>query len=212
MTRLTITFLLLLVTAGAPAQTFTTEQIMSDAEKVAGYFISNYPDVGADSYVGGKRRNSKIWTRGVFYEGLLNIYREQPREEWLKYTLDWGEYHNWISSSDSEARNANADYQCCGQAYLQLYRMNPAETVRMEHIKMRIDQMMETGKVNYWYWIDAIQMSMPVMAMLGDITGDESYWDYMYRSYQYTRNSHGGSKKGAAAEHNDGTVVPRLSV
>lgn len=196
MTRKNLTLLLLLVTAGASAQTFTTGSIMSDAEKVTGYFMRNYPDVGADSYVGGKRRNSKIWTRGVFYEGLLNIYREQPREEWLKYALDWGEYHNWISSSDNEARNANADYQCCGQAYLQLYRMDPAETVRMEHIKMRIDQMMETGKVNYWYWIDAIQMSMPVMAMLGDITGDESYWDYMYRSYQYTRNSHGGSKKG----------------
>ncbi len=196
MTRLIITFLLLLVTTGTPAQTFTTEQIMTDAEKVAGYFMRNYPDVGADSYVGGKRRNSKIWTRSVFYEGLLNIYREQPREEWLKYALDWGEHHKWISSSDNEARNANADYQCCGQAYLQLYQMEPAETVRMEHIKMRIDQMMATGRVDFWHWIDAIQMSMPVMALLGDITGDENYWDYMYRSYQYTRNSHGGSKKG----------------
>lgn len=196
MPRLTITILLLLATLAAPAQTFTSEHIMTDAEKVAGYFISRYPDVGADSYVGGKRRNSKIWTRSVFYEGLLNIYREQPREEWLKYTSSWGEYHKWISSSDNEARNANADYQCCGQAYLQLYQMEPAETVRMEHIKMRIDQMMATRKVDFWHWIDAIQMSMPVMALLGNITGDETYWDYMYRSYRYTRDSHGGSKKG----------------
>lgn len=196
MTRQLTSLLLLLIAYGAPAQTFTTEQIMSDAEKVAGYFISNYPDVGADSYVDGKRRNSKIWTRGVFYEGLLNIYREQPREEWLKYAVDWGNYHNWISSSDSEARRHNADYQCCGQAYLQLYLMDPAETVRKEHIKMRIDEMMATGKVDHWYWIDAIQMSMPVLALLGDITGDENYWDYMYRAYQYTRDKHGGSKKG----------------
>ena len=107
---------------------------MAAADKVAGYFITNYPDVGADSYVGGKKRNSKIWTRGVFYEGLLNMYRENPREDWLKYAVDWGEFHQWISSTDNEARSHNADYQCCGQSYLEMYLMDPAETVRMEHI------------------------------------------------------------------------------
>lgn len=195
MTRL-IAIALLLITASANAETFKSDSIMATAEKVAGYFMTNYPDVGADSYVGGKKRNSKIWTRSVFYEGLLNMYREQPREDWLKYATDWGEFHNWISSADNEAKNANADYQCCGQSYLQMYLMEPEQTQRMEHIKMRIDQMTATGKKDYWYWIDAIQMSMPVFALLGDITGDNTYWENMYELYMYTRNKHGGTKKG----------------
>lgn len=185
-----------LTATASKAGTFVSDTIMKHAENVASYFISHYPDVGADSYVDGKKRNSRIWTRSVFYEGLLNIHREQPKEEWLKYAEDWGVFHKWTSSSDNEARNANADYQCCGQAYLQMYLMKPSETVRMNHIKMRIDQMMATGKTDYWSWIDAIQMSMPVFALLGNITGDEEYWQRMYELYQFTRNRHGGSKKG----------------
>lgn len=163
---------------------------------VADYFISNYPDVGAKSYVGGKERNSKIWTRGVFYEGLLNLYREDPKPEWLKYALDWGEFHKWVSSSDTEAKANNADYQCCGQAYLQLYQMEPDEEKRMEHVKMRIDQTINTGRKDLWTWIDAIQMAMPVFAMLGEITGEDIYHERMWELYEFTRNKQGGSKKG----------------
>ncbi len=179
----------------ASAVELSSQDIMWQSEKVAAYFMNKYPDVGAKSYVGGKERNSKIWTRGVFYEGLLNLCREDPRDEWLKYALDWGEFHKWVSSSDTEAKRHNADYQCCGQAYLEMYMMDP-RPVRMEHIKKRIDQMIATGRVNYWTWVDAIQMSMPVIAMLGDITGDTSYWEYMYDAYMYTRDEQGGSKKG----------------
>lgn len=175
-------------------QPLSTQEVMTTAKKVTNYFITHYPDVGAESHVGGKTRNSRIWTRGVFYEGLLNMYREQPHEEWLKYALDWGEFHEWYSCTDSQRRHA--DFQCCGQAYLQLYMMDPTQTKRMEHIKMRIDDMMATDKIDDWYWIDAIQMAMPLFAMLGTITGDTDYWDRMYQMYAYTRNKHGGEKKG----------------
>lgn len=187
---------LLFAVIGTFADTFRSDSVMYNAEKVASYFMTRYPDVGADSYVGGKRRNSRIWTRSVFYEGLLNMYREQQRADWLKYTMDWAEFHKWTSSSDNEAKNANADYQCCGQSYLQLYLMDTTQTQRMEHIKMRIDQMIATGKTDYWSWIDAIQMSMPIFALLGDITGDMTYWEQMYKLYSFTRNKHGGDRKG----------------
>lgn len=181
------------------AQLPSTVDIMSVTEKVADKFIASYPDVGAKSYVGGKERNSKIWTRGVFYEGLLNAYRENPRADWLKYSTDWGDFHNWVSSTDTEAKAHNADYQCCGQSYLEMYMMEPDQEIRMQHIKMRIDQMIATGRNNFWYWIDAIQMSMPVMAMLGDITGDDTYWSVMNDLYVYTRDKQGGNSKGGGS-------------
>lgn len=174
-------------------------EVMSRSAEVAAYFMNAYPDVGATSNVGDKVRSSKIWTRSVFYEGLLNLWREEQRPEWLDYTVRWGEFHKWVSSSDTEAKAHNADYQCCGQSYLQLYMLDPSRTERMTHIKMRIDDMMATGRVNFWTWIDAIQMSMPVMAMLGDITGDTSYWTRMYELYAYTRDKQGGSKKGGGS-------------
>lgn len=39
------------------------------ATLVNDYFMRTYPDVGTKSYVGNKERTSKIWTRGVYYEG-----------------------------------------------------------------------------------------------------------------------------------------------
>ena len=173
---------------------FEADVVMATASKVADYFMATTPDVGADSYVGGKQRNSRIWTRGVFYEGLLNLYREEPRQEWLDYTVSWGEYHQWQTCNDAQLHNA--DFHCCGQAYLQLYQMEPEKTERMAHIRQRTDEVMASGRIDDWYWIDAIQMGMPNFALLGTITGDKSYWEYMYSMYQYTRNRHGGSKKG----------------
>lgn len=194
-------FLLLIICAaaalGAKAQLAPSAEIHESAARAARYFIAKYPDVGAKSYVGGKERNSKIWTRSVFYEGLMNLYREDGSDEWLDYALDWGEFHKYISSTDTEAKSHNADYQCCGQTYMQLYLLEPSREERMEHIKMRIDNMIATGRNNFWTWVDAIQMSMPVMALLGaTLDDDDYYYDAMHSLYMYSRDHQGGSKKG----------------
>lgn len=195
----------LMVLTGAALSSMAAEpmldpnDIMTTTELVADYFIANNPDVGAKSYVGGKERNSKIWTRGVFYEGLLNAYRENPRPDWLKYCVDWGEFHSWESSTDAEAKKHNADYQCCGQAYLQLYMMEPDKTERKAHIRMRIDDMISQNRLDYWSWVDAIQMSAPVMALLGETENDTRYTEHMYRMYRYTRDEQGGKSKGGGS-------------
>ena len=164
------------------------------ATLVNDYFMRTYPDVGAKSYVGGKERNSKIWTRGVYYEGLMAMYRQYQNEKWLKYTEDWGNFHKWTASADNAKRHA--DFQCCGQAFLDMYMLDSKETIRKAHIKGLIDEMMATNVINDWYWIDAIQMAMPIFAQLGKIEADERYFERMYEMYMYARNKHGGSKKG----------------
>lgn len=164
------------------------------ATLVNDYFMRNYPDVGANSYVGGKERNSKIWTRSVYYEGLMALYNQYPEAKWLAYAEDWGNFHQWISSNDNAKRHA--DFLCCGQAYLDLYMLKPDLEIRKTHIKSRIEEILATDIVNDWYWIDAIQMAMPIFAQLGSIEKDNRYFEQMYQMYMYTRNKHGGSKKG----------------
>lgn len=178
----------------ASAEMLSSATVMSTSEKVAAYFMKSTPDVGANSHVGGKTRNSRIWTRGIFYEGLLNLIREENRAEWVKYSVDWGNFHQWYSCTDEQARHA--DFQCCGQSYIQMYQMDPSQSQRIEHIKMRIDNMMATDKINDWYWVDAIQMAMPIFIQLGTITEDPAYYERAYEMYAYTRNRQGGSKKG----------------
>lgn len=173
------------------------DDVANQAILVNDYFMTKVcPDPTADSHVGGKVRNSRIWTRGVYYEGLMAMYRQLPVDSWLDYTEQWGNYHQWISNDTSAP--ANADYHCCGMAYLDMYNLDPTKTERKEHIKSHIDYLMNERKsINDWWWVDAVHMAMPIYAQLGVIENDPSYFEYMYDMYMYTRDKQGdtGSKK-----------------
>ena len=141
----------------------------------------------------------------IYYEGLMALHRQIPNEKWLKYAVNWGEYHKWITAGDNAKRHA--DYQCCGMAYLDMYNLDPTQSIRKDHIKMRIDDMINTSTINDWYWIDAIHMAMPIFAQLGVIENDDKYFRRMYEMYMFTRDKHGGSGKGGGLplfNENDG--------
>lgn len=56
-----------------------------------------------------------------------------------------------------------------------------------------MDSMIATQQVDDWWWIDALQMSMPIFSKLGRITGDKKYFDRNYEMYAYTKYKHGGN-------------------
>lgn len=152
------------------------------------YFMNKWPDVGK-RIVTNKERASNIWTRGVYYEGLMALYRIDPKPEYLDYAVRWADFHKW-DLRDGETYTRNADNQCAGQTYIELYLMDP-QPYKIEKIKASIDSMMRTDKIDDWNWIDAIQMAMPVFARLGVIYKEPKYWERMYAMYMYTRNKHG---------------------
>ena len=51
---------------------------------------------------------------------------------------------------------------------------------------------MASGRVDYWTWIDAIQMAMPVYVKMYAITKDQRYLDFAMKSYRWSRNECGG--------------------
>ncbi|MBQ8423323.1 MAG: glycoside hydrolase family 88 protein [Coprobacter sp.] len=187
------------VTAQTPADTtdnysydlvITQDSTFYYASLVNDYFMRICPDPTTDSYVGGKKRNSRIWTRGVYYEGLMAMYRQRPVTAWYEYTSEWGDFHEWVSN-DTKAPS-NADFHCCGMAYLDMYMLDTTKSIRKTHIKEHIDYLMyERKTINDWSWIDAVHMAMPIYAQLGVIENDTAYYEYMYNMYMYTRDKHG---------------------
>jgi rhamnogalacturonyl hydrolase YesR len=152
------------------------------------YFMTKYADYTQTSNV-GKIRPSNIWTRGVYYEGLMAVYRLDPRREYYDYMNDWAEFHQW--GMRGGVNNRNADDQCCGQTYLDLYAIAPHEK-KIKDITACIRRIVDAPKNDDWTWIDAIQMAMPLFAQLGQLTGDATYSEKMYQMYRYTRDSIGG--------------------
>lgn len=170
-------------------------EVLKYATSVNSYFMKKYPDVSANSYVGGNKRDSKIWTRGVYYTGLMSMYAQSPNRKWLAYATDWAEFHHWKAGIKNAARHA--DFQCCGQTYLDLYMMDRSKPERKTHIKELIDTMLATDKIDDWDWVDALFMAMPIFAQLGTIENDNRYFERMYEMYMYTRNKQGGEVRGA---------------
>ena len=77
--------------------------------KVNDYFMKKYSDYRTPSYVNKVIRPSNIWTRGVYYEGLMALYSIYPRDDYYKYANDWSEYHEWGFRNGTITRNAD-DY------------------------------------------------------------------------------------------------------
>jgi len=152
------------------------------------YFMEKWPDVGK-RLVTDRDRASNIWTRAVYYEGLMALYGIDHRPEYNDYAYRWAEFHQW-NLRDGETYTRNADNQCAGQTYIDLYLMEP-EPYKIMYIKASIDSMMNTDEIDDWNWIDAIQMAMPVFARLWSIYGDTAYLDRMHAMYLYSKQTEG---------------------
>lgn len=153
------------------------------------YFMLKWPDTGK-SIITNRERPSNIWTRSVYYEGLMALYGIRPEPKLLNYAIAWGEAHKW--GLRDGVRTRNADNQCCGQTYLALYQMDP-KPERLRDIKASVDLMLASEKMDDWNWIDALQMAMPVFAQLAVITGDNRYYERMYSMYNHTKTAQGGT-------------------
>lgn len=164
------------------------------------YFMAKWPDTGKE-IVTNKTRPSNIWTRAVYYEGLMALYGIGKQKRYYDYAVDWGQKHKWGMRSGINTRNA--DDQCCAQTYLELYQLDGKKhPERIEAIKASIDKMVEpvgplSTKVDDWNWIDALQMAMPVFAKLGVLYADEpavssAYYEKMYQLYNHSKTVQGG--------------------
>ena len=163
------------------------KEVLRTMITVNDYFMKKYADYAMPSYV-GRFRPSNIWTRGVYYEGLMALHQIYPRADYYQYALDWAEFHKWGMRNGNTTRNA--DDQCCGQTYIDLYKISP-DPEKIRNIKICMDMLINTPQEDDWSWIDAIQMGMPVMAQLGDLFKDRRFFEKMYRMYSFSKTKHG---------------------
>jgi rhamnogalacturonyl hydrolase YesR len=195
-----------------PSQSFTTlltyvpitaflppqSQILSDMVLANNYFTNEWPVPGCSSCLPGAH-SSDIWTRGTYFEGDLALYRINHDTNIYNYAVQWGTFHNWsLRYGDF---SPSADDQCAGQSYIELYQLDPTQTNRLTHIVNNINYCVGATAVNWWWWIDALHMAMPVYAKLSVLNSNAvpglatnyTYPDKMYACYHYTKNVIGPS-------------------
>ena len=173
------------------------DAIVASLRAANAWFVKEWPDPGK-TIVTNKERPSNIWTRGVYYEGLMALNAIDPNSAYTDYAIKWAAFHKWGMRSGDKTRNA--DDQCCGQTYIDLYRLDP-QPQRIRAITVNLDAMVASDKVDDWNWIDAMQMAMPVFAKLGATTKDAKYFEKAHALYTFMKTKHGGNGLYNPADH-----------
>ena len=185
------------------AQT-TAKDVIDVARNANDYFMAKYSDPTLPTNV-KKIRPSSLWTRAVYYEGLMALYEVDNDPRYIDYTDRWASFHQWTPRNG--INTCDADDQCCGQTYLIRYEQTRDEAM-MVKVRENLDHQMVTpnDKKNataktkgtqpslygWWTWIDAIQMAMPVYMQMYRLTGEAKYRDHAMKMYRWSRNECGG--------------------
>ena len=177
------------------AQT-SADEVLSVTRRVNDYFMQKYEDPTVPT--NWKRiRPSSLWTRAVYYEGLMALQRIDPQQRYVDYAVKWADFHQWTPRNG--VNTCDADDQCCGQTYVELlpYTDRPA-TELLKNVRENLDHQMVTPNpkngslYGWWTWIDAIQMAMPLYMQVAQLTGEKKYCDHAMKMYRWSRNELAG--------------------
>lgn len=168
------------------------KEILKTLVKVNDHYMKQHPDplLSIPYPSRNKEYEANIWTRGVYFEGLMALHSIFPSNEYHDYARQWAEGFKWGMRRD-ETPTRNADNYCCAQTYIDLYRLTP-EPGMLTKTKALANMLVNTPQVDDWTWIDAIQMGMPVLARLSKETGNQEYAEKAWRMYEWTRDSLAG--------------------
>ena len=207
-------FSLMCVALSAAAQAPTADEVLSTTRRANDYFMRKYADPTVPT--NWKRiRPSSLWTRAVYYEGLMALNDVDPQQRYIDYTDKWGAFHKWAPRNG--VKTNDADDQCCAQTYLMRYVQTKDEAMLRPTIENLENQMKAPNPkaggslYGWWTWIDAIQMAMPVYMQAYQITGDKRYREHAMKMYRWSRNECGGglfNEKGDKLWWRDADYVP----
>jgi rhamnogalacturonyl hydrolase YesR len=183
------------VSLNAAAQTHANE-VLAVAQRVNNYFMQKYEDPTVPTNV-KKIRPSSLWTRAVYYEGLMALQSIDPQQRYIDYAMTWAKFHQWTPRNGNNT--CDADDQCCGQTYVELLPYTGmSEEEQLINVRANLAHQMQTPNpkngslYGWWTWIDAIQMAMPLYMQMYQLTGDKKYLDHGMKMYRWSRNECGG--------------------
>ena len=196
MTRRLFTLLVAAAMAMTVAAQATADDVLAATRKANDYFMKKYEDPTVPT--NWKRvRPSSLWTRAVYYEGLMALQRIDSQQRYIDYAMTWADFHKWTPRNGTQT--CDADDQCCGQTYVELLPYAEGDkTERIKNLRENLDHQMKTANpkngslYGWWTWIDAIQMAMPLYVQMYILTNDHRYLDHAMKMYRWSRNECGG--------------------
>lgn len=127
------------------------------------------------------------WARSAYHTGNQRAFRVLGERDYWAWANTWAGVNQWKIGPEGPF---HADAHCCGQTYLELYRLDP-QPGHLADIQARMDAVVASPAVDYWWWIDAFYMAGPTLARLGNLTGDTNYFEKLWLLYDDMKTRRG---------------------
>ncbi len=145
--------------------------IIQLAQKVNDYWLGRNPDT-----------RDCGWERGAYMIGNIAAYEITQKKDYLDYALRWADSNGWRFYDDPEYRTIHADSHICGQSYLKLMKLAPGCGTD-EHVVRTAEFTLADDRNDYWWWIDAIYMALPLYSQMGRLYNDERYFEKAHKLF-----------------------------
>lgn len=124
--------------------------------------------------------DDRNWIRATYYTGVMALYKTTGDEAVLRQAMTWARKHQWEPGTEPFAANCKT----CGQTYLELY-MIKKDPAMIAKIRAYVDRRMALSEppCEAWFYCDTLYVGPPTIAMLGHVTGEQKYYDYLHRVY-----------------------------
>ncbi len=166
----------------------SSETILGQTRLVNSHFTHMFEDPAKAVPFPSRRKTypGNIWTRSVYFEGLMSLYAADKQDSYLDYARRWGKTFGWSVRGDATTRNA--DNYCCAQTYIDLYRIDK-DPAMIAQVKTCLENILSTDESDAdWTWIDAIQMGMPALVKYGVTSGRPEFFEKAWRMYKWSRD------------------------
>lgn len=139
------------------------------------------------------------WIIAPLYDGFLRASYTLDEPRYLAEVLRLGKQSGW----EPGPRIYFADDHAVGHAWLDIYRLDPSRTERLDPIRERMDHVIENPitedlshvrrpttpgvwTTDRWTWCDALYMAPPTLTRLYSVTGDDKYLQFLDREFRFT--------------------------
>jgi unsaturated rhamnogalacturonyl hydrolase len=136
-----------------------------------------------------RKSADRNWIGGTYYTGVMALYRASEEPAVLEQAVAWAEKNQWEPGTEGQY---SANSLTCGQTYLELYFLKRDET-RIAKIRAFVDAQVEAAmkqkKSAGWGYIDTLYVGPPTIAMLGELSGERKYYDFLDKMFWATAES-----------------------
>jgi len=162
-----------------------------------------------DHYISTHYIGQADWGIGAYQTGNMRAWETFAEPAWLARSLDFGVANGWqvggpwpisapYETSGETTHRLHADSHTAAQTYLDLYLLDPTQTVRKTSAESTMDDLLANtywpdpwGANSFadddWGWIDAFYMAAPTLARMANIENNEAYRTQLRDMYNYMK-------------------------